>query len=152
MRIIDVISEGPVQAAVGGVGQAAGGVANTLGRATGAAAEIVPAAAKKATTGFQSGYDKMDKALKGMGKSEKPGDKDPKDVDRKLILNRALSGQMLNFSDVESVKALIKGVQDGTIKTNQNPNYLIKGLSAAANGQKISPEHRPSVEAFRDEA
>ncbi len=152
MKISDVITEGPVQSVAGGVGKAAGGVANTLGKATGAAAEIVPAAAKQATKGFQSGYDKMDKALKGIGKLKSNKDKDPSDVDHELVLNRALSGQMLNYSDVESVKLMIKGVQDGTIKTNQNPEYLIKGLNSAVSGKGIPANLRPSVEAFRDEA
>ncbi len=152
MKISDVITEGPVQSVAGGVGKAAGGVANTLGKATGAAAEIVPAAAKTFMQGARAGYDKTDKALTALGKGAAKKDKDPKDVDRELVLNRALAGQMLNYSDVESVKLMIKGIQDGTIKTNQNPEYLIKGLSSAASGKGIPPNLRPSVEAFRDEA
>ncbi len=146
MKISDIITEGPV----GAVGSAAGGVANTLGKATGFVAGTVPAAAKQAVTGFKAGYGKMDKALKGVGQPNQP--KDASDVDREKILNRALAGQMLNYSDVEAVKLMIKGIQDGSIKTNQNPEYLIKGLNSAVSGKGVPANLRPSVEAFRDEA
>ncbi len=151
MRIVDVISEAPLQSVAGGVGKAAGGVANTLGKASGVVAGTVPAAAKAAVSGYKQGYEKMDKVLSVL-KGKQPKDNDPKDIDRETVLNRALSGQMLNYSDVKSVQTLIKGIQDGTIKTNQNPNYLVKGLTAAANGQGVPANLRPSIEAFRDEA
>ncbi len=147
MRISELLSEGPV----GAIGKAVGGSVNAVGQTAGVAAGAVPAALNKAATGYKSGYDKMDKFLKGFGSPDKKSN-DPADVDRKELMNRVLSGQTLNYSDVEKVKLILKGLNDGTVKTNQNPNLLAKALNAAASGQAVPANLRPPVEAFRDEA
>lgn len=151
MRISEILSEGPLQAVGRAVGKTAGGALNTVGQATGVAAGVVPAAANAAAKGFKSGYDKMDKALKGIGKPSAP-DKDASSINREELMNRVLAGQTLNFSDVEKCKTLLKGLNDGTVKTNQNPTLLAKALNAAANGQPVPANLRSVIEAFRDEA
>ena len=145
MKITEIITEGPIRA----IGRAIGNPINTMGQVTGIATGLAPATAKTAAKGFKQGYNQMQAFLRG--NTSPKDDEKSVSIDREELVNRIKSGQMLNYTDVQKVKELLKGINNGTIKTNQNPEQLTKALQLAASGRPVSAEMRPVLDAFAKE-